>query len=792
MKKKQCLLTVGLCVLFLFAGGGGNLFGAPDQERRPAEIKRELTQLREQIREKNWTFEVGETEVSHLPLEAITGALPESTSPDTHRVSMPVKRVQAELPASFNWKDQGKMTSVKNQGSCGSCWAFGTLGSYEGVIKVETGQDTDLSEQWLVDCDDSAYGCDGGWCAFDEIDKNGGAILEQCYPYRAQDQSCQVQNCSYEFPLENYYDVGGQNDISRIKEAIYDYGPVYATVYVDSAFQNYTGGVFNNTSNSQPNHAIVLCGWDDSLGSNGAWLLKNSYSENWGNNGYMWIEYGANSVGSNTKVADPEGSGPDPDEPTALIDGQTQSSRLDSGGSEMWTIGVDAGAENMNLSINTSNACVVYGKQGGEPTESDYDWTASSRYGSINHDVDSPAAGQWYFMVTSDQGTEYDITCSIDYDTGDIIFQDDFESDKGWQVNPDNTDTATTGQWELGVPEPTSYNGSTMQLGEPASGSRNLVTGKAAGSSVGSYDIDDGVTSVISPDIDLPTDADKITLSLKYYLAHLDNSSADDYLKISIGSRSGSSDEILEERGSSQTREAQWTDLSTDLTAYAGRTVYLKIEAADEGSGSLVEAAVDNVIISGDGGTPPPPPSSGFEDDFETDKGWTVNPDGSDTAGTGLWERAEPEATSYCRSYYWYQYCYDMQLSDVPSGSHDLVTGASAGSSLGSNDVDGGHTSIVSPEFTVPDNATLTFKYYFAHLDNASGDDYLRVSLVSGSGSEVLGEAYGTAQLREASWADFSTSLDSYAGQQVRLKIEAADGGSGSLIEAGIDDVSVK
>jgi len=698
MKKKQCLIAVGLCVFFLFAGGGSTLFGAPDQERSHAEINRELSQLRKQIRDNHWTFEVGETEVSHLPLDAITGTLPESTSPDSHRVSMPVRSVQASLPAVFNWKEQGKMTPVKNQGSCGSCWAFGTLGSYEAVIKVETGKTTDLSEQWLVDCDDSAHGCNGGWAAFDEIAKNGGAILEQCYPYRARDQSCRAQDCSYKYPLEDYYRVGGQSDISRIKEAIYNYGPVYASVHVNSNFQNYRSGVFNNTSNNSPNHAIVLCGWDDSLGRNGAWLLKNSWSENWGENGYMWIEYAANSVGSNTMVADLKDIGPDPDP---------------------------------------------------------------------DPDPDPPLPN--------------------------IIFQDDFETDKGWTVNPDGSDTASTGMWERAAPEATSNDGSTMQLGEPASGSRNLVTGKASGTSVGSYDIDSGATSVISPGIALPTDADEIRLSLKYYLAHLDNSSADDYLKISIVSRSGSSQGILEERGSSQTREGQWTDLSTDLTAYAGQTIYLKIEAADEGSGSLVEAAVDKVVISGDGGTPPPPPpSSGFEDDFETDKGWTVDPDGSDTASTGMWERAVPEATTYCRTYNSYRYCYDMQLSDVPSGSHGLVTGASAGRSLGSHDIDDGYTSIVSPEFIVPDNAELSLKYYFAHLDNASGGDYFRVSLVTGSGTQVLGEATGTAQLREAVWNDFTTSLASYAGQQIRLKIEAADRGSGSLIEAGIDDVSVK
>jgi len=188
------------------------------------------------------------------------------------------------------------------------------------------------------------------------------------------------------------------------------------------------------------------------------------------------------------------------------------------------------------------------------------------------------------------------------------------------------------------------------------------------------------------------------------------------------------------------------------------------------------------------GGTPPTPtpttpPSAVFSDDFETNKGWTRNPYGTDTATTGLWERANPEGTTYSG---------DKQLGTTHSGSYDLVTGPLAGSSAGSYDIDGGKTSMRSPNISLPSsgNLTLSFYYYLSHYTNSSSADYLRVKVV-GSTTVTVFEELGAANDDDAVWAYFSTSLNSFAGQTVYLLIEAADASTASLVEAAVDDVLI-
>jgi aminopeptidase S len=149
-----------------------------------------------------------------------------------------------------------------------------------------------------------------------------------------------------------------------------------------------------------------------------------------------------------------------------------------------------------------------------------------------------------------------------------------------------------------------------------------------------------------------------------------------------------------------------------------------------------------------------------------------------------MWERANPEETSHSGTVY--------QQGTTVSGSYDLVTEGSAGSGVGSYDIDGGVTSIRSPNITLPSGTgiTLSFSYYLAHYSNGSSDDFLRVTIV-GSTSTVVLEELAAGNIDAAAWESFSTSLDAYAGQTIYILIEAADGGSASLIEAAIDDVVI-
>lgn len=177
---------------------------------------------------------------------------------------------------------------------------------------------------------------------------------------------------------------------------------------------------------------------------------------------------------------------------------------------------------------------------------------------------------------------------------GTTVWADNFETATGWTIDPNGTDTATTGQWERGAAQSTSYSGA-KQL-TPYAGSNDLVTGRLAGSSVGSHDIDGGVTSARSPAVSLPSSG-TLTLSLAWYLAHYSNASSADYFRVSVV-HSGGTTTLLDQAGAATNRSASWSVASLDLTPYAGQSVQIQVEAADAAGGSLVEAAVDNVTIT--------------------------------------------------------------------------------------------------------------------------------------------------------------------------------------------------
>jgi aminopeptidase S len=181
--------------------------------------------------------------------------------------------------------------------------------------------------------------------------------------------------------------------------------------------------------------------------------------------------------------------------------------------------------------------------------------------------------------------------------------------------------------------------------------------------------------------------------------------------------------------------------------------------------------------------TTPPTGSTVYSDTFETASGWTANPSGTDTATAGAWERGDPAATSSGVA---------TQLGTTVSGSYDLVTGAAAGASAGTYDVDGGLTSIQSPSIALPTGTlSLTFSWYLSHLNNATSADYVRVRVVSGTTTTTVFTQAGAASDRAAAWQTATVNLSAYAGQSVKLLVEAADTGTASLVEAAVDDVKI-
>jgi carboxypeptidase T len=171
-------------------------------------------------------------------------------------------------------------------------------------------------------------------------------------------------------------------------------------------------------------------------------------------------------------------------------------------------------------------------------------------------------------------------------------FYDDFEIGRGWQVNPDGTDTATRGAWSRGTPSGTSSGGHPMQLAKAYSGSRDLTTGRPRGASPNAYDLD-GVTTIRSTEVQLP--AEPGPLSFVYYFAHTNSSSLDSFRAyVEAG---GTRTEIFHELGTHSLDTARWSRVTRSLAPWAGQAIRIVFIASDLGYNNLIEAAVDDVRI---------------------------------------------------------------------------------------------------------------------------------------------------------------------------------------------------
>jgi C1A family cysteine protease len=270
-----------------------------------AKVLKRLTALREQAAAENWTFEVGYTAALDFSLSQITGMVPpEDWQEQARRQNVAAESMKQPLPpsvgacdataSSFSWVDQGCVTPIRDQGSCGSCWAFGTHAAFEGSYAVINQDLVDTAEQQTLDC--SGVGsCAGGWWAFQYL-VDTGSTAETDYPYTAQDGTCQtgVQSL-YTAAAWGYVDPSVEiPSVDALKGALCDYGPIAVAVTATPAFQGYTSGVFNEHSSATVNHAVTLVGWDDSMQ---AWRIKNSWGTAWGEAGYMWIAYDSNQIG---------------------------------------------------------------------------------------------------------------------------------------------------------------------------------------------------------------------------------------------------------------------------------------------------------------------------------------------------------------------------------------------------------------------------------------------------------------------------------------------------------------
>merc|ERR1719253_18322 len=214
-----------------------------------------------------------------------------------------------DLPTDFDWTTKGAVTPVKNQGQCGSCWAFATVANIEGVNFLKTKQLVSLSEQELVDCDKKTgnEGCSGGLPtnAFkDLVGQKLGMELETDYPYKGSNGQCAAVSAKEKVFIQGYKVVDG-TDEDQLAAALVQYGPLAIGINA-TPMQWYMGGVANPFSflcnPKQLDHGVAIVGFGVDNGKK-YWKIKNSWGPGWGEKGYYRIIRGVGKCGLNTNVA---------------------------------------------------------------------------------------------------------------------------------------------------------------------------------------------------------------------------------------------------------------------------------------------------------------------------------------------------------------------------------------------------------------------------------------------------------------------------------------------------------
>ncbi len=315
----EAIFTVALILL---AG-----IPAARAELLPFEPDDTLEEIRYKIDHNGYSFAVAPNWVFNMDPEekAAFFSRHRPSSPRRHSAHdeigpLGVRLGKTALPATFDWRNysgRSYVGPVRDQGACGSCYAFGAAaaaeGSYNWMMGKYDDNRSDFSEAFIAFCLSDHYGgfngCSGANYDYDELQAlvDYGVAAESDYPYQDYEQACPFSAYPPLTRFKSWHRITC-NDIEAIKTAIMTYGVVDAAVYVGSAFVAYAGGVYEDTNTdctgspcyyTTSNHAIALVGWDDNPpeGGGGCWILRNSWGSDWGEGGYMRIRYTSAVVG---------------------------------------------------------------------------------------------------------------------------------------------------------------------------------------------------------------------------------------------------------------------------------------------------------------------------------------------------------------------------------------------------------------------------------------------------------------------------------------------------------------
>jgi len=206
-----------------------------------------------------------------------------------------------DVPVAIDWREKSAVSPVKDQGDCGSCWAFSATGVLESHHAIKTGKMVQLSEQQLVDCERELDGCDGGissW-ALAWLQYHGGQDTEESYPYEHQTMQCRFNSSSVGATITQVVNI--TQDEKGLLQAVGNVGPVSVAIDVTDDFANYKSGVYSSSDcSSDPmsmNHAVLVVGYNSTSNGEDYWIVKNSWGSSFGIQGYIWMARGKNMCG---------------------------------------------------------------------------------------------------------------------------------------------------------------------------------------------------------------------------------------------------------------------------------------------------------------------------------------------------------------------------------------------------------------------------------------------------------------------------------------------------------------